>query len=73
MFIVSAIQHIKIGDLSIHQSGLPLSDDTPPGELMHVDKDITQLPGGTDIGEMPRLSLDEERLLVRESTSGFAG
>ena len=72
MFIIRAVQHIKIGDLSIHQSGLPLSD-SPPEDLMDIDEDMMQLPGGTDIGELPRLSVDEERSLVRESTAGFAG
>jgi hypothetical protein len=40
---------------------------------MDLDEDMTPLPGGTDIGELPRLSVDEERSLVRESTAGFAG
>jgi proteasome activator subunit 4 len=73
MFIVSAVQHIKVGDLSMHQSGLPLSEDAPGESLMDIDSDYPGLPDGTDIGDIPRLTKDEERLLVRESTAGFAG
>jgi len=72
MFIVAAIQHIKIGDLSIHQSGMPLSSDAPSEEMMDVDHDYS-LPGGTEMGDTPVLSKDDERALVRDSTAGFAG
>ncbi|KZT23745.1 hypothetical protein NEOLEDRAFT_1135845 [Neolentinus lepideus HHB14362 ss-1] len=70
MFIVATVQHIKIGDLSIHQSGLPLTSDTPPEELMDVDGD-SRLPDTLEAGG-PALDRDEERALVRESTAGFA-
>jgi proteasome activator subunit 4 len=73
MFIVSTVQHIKVGDLSMHQSGLPLSEDAPGEGLMNVDSDYSRLPDGTDIGDIPRLTKDEERTLVRDSTAGFAG
>jgi len=69
MFIVGVVQNIRIGDLSIHQSGMPLTEDGPQ---MDVDQDHTQLPSGTESG-MPALSKDEERALVRDSTAAFAG
>lgn len=69
MFIVSTVQHIKLGDLSIHQSGAPLVDDAG---LMDVDDDPTQLPAGVEAG-MPTLSKSEERALARDNTAGFAG
>ncbi|KIK71342.1 hypothetical protein GYMLUDRAFT_33493 [Collybiopsis luxurians FD-317 M1] len=68
MFIVAVVQHIKIGDLSIHQSGAPLTDDVGP---MNIDDDPTQLPAGVEAG-MPTLSKSEERALVRDSTASFA-
>ncbi|KAJ3807112.1 hypothetical protein F5876DRAFT_90743 [Lentinula aff. lateritia] len=69
MFIVAAVQHIKLGDLSIHQSGIPLTDDAGPMEI--DDDDDTQLPAGVETG-MPALSRSEERALTRDSTAGFA-
>lgn len=69
MFIVSAIQHVKIGDLSMHQSGVPLTDDVPD-DAMAVDEDI-HLPLGTE-SEMPVLSRADERALARDSTAAFA-
>jgi proteasome activator subunit 4 len=68
MFIVSVVQHIKIGDLS--QGGVSLSGDEPG--YMDVD-DVDYLPEGTEFGDSPRLSKSEERSLVRDSTAGFAG
>lgn len=71
MFIVSVVQHMKIGDLSIQQGGVPLAG-TPAEEMMDVDgQDNTLLPSGT--GETPVLSREEERALARDSTAGFAG
>ncbi|EPQ60983.1 hypothetical protein GLOTRDRAFT_53630 [Gloeophyllum trabeum ATCC 11539] len=70
MFIVATVQHIKIGDLSMHQSGLPLTSDAPPEELMDVDGD-TRLPDNLDSTE-PAVDREEERALVRESTAAFA-
>ena len=70
MFIVSVVQHMKIGDLSIQQGGKPLS--STPAEMMEIDgHDDSQLPSGS--GETPVLSREEERALVRDSTAGFAG
>ncbi|KAJ7293229.1 hypothetical protein C8J57DRAFT_19449 [Mycena rebaudengoi] len=67
-FIVAAIQHVKIGDLSMHQSGLPAFDE----EMMDVAADPTPFPTGTEMGDTPMLSKDEERALVRDSTASFA-
>ncbi|THV06075.1 hypothetical protein K435DRAFT_712109 [Dendrothele bispora CBS 962.96] len=69
MFIVAVLQNIKVGDLSIHQSGQPLTEDF--GDNMDVDQDTTQLPAGTEAG-MPALSRNDERALVRDSTAAFA-
>jgi proteasome activator subunit 4 len=71
MFIIAVVQNIKIGDLSSTQSGLSFSSDAP-GESMDIDEGI-RLPDGTEPGVLPTLSKAEERTLVRESTSGFAG
>jgi proteasome activator subunit 4 len=68
MFIVSVVQLIKIGDLSMQQSGAPIADEAP----MDVDDDGVHLPDGTlTAGQV--LDRSEERMLVRESTAGFAG
>ncbi|KAJ7666470.1 hypothetical protein B0H17DRAFT_1162570 [Mycena rosella] len=68
-FIVAAIQHVRIGDLSTHTSGLPAFDD----EMMDVEAaDATPFPTGTELGATPMLSKDEERALVRDSTASFA-
>src|SRR5438105_1153393 len=69
MFIISVVQHMKLGDLSSLQSGAPFTDDILADNEMRVD---AEFPQGTEHG-MPALSLDEERTLVRDSTSGFAG
>lgn len=68
MFIISVVQHMKLGDLSSLQSGAPFTDDIPADNEMQVD---AEFPQGTEPG-MPALSLNEERTLVRDSTSGFA-
>ncbi|KAH9487094.1 Proteasome activator complex subunit 4 [Psilocybe cubensis] len=68
MFILSVVQHIKIGDLS--QSGFSFSDDGPTDD-MDVD-DVDHLPEGTEPGDTPQLSRAEERSLVRDSTANFA-
>ena len=71
-FIASAVQHIRIGDLSIHSSTTaPGTDDS----MMNVDEDEQYLPSGVEAenGKTPMLSRSEERILARESTSGFAG
>lgn len=55
----------------MQQSGVALSSSDTPGEAM-MDVDNVHLPDGT---EQPGQVLDqsEERVLVRESTAGFAG
>ncbi|KAF5356022.1 hypothetical protein D9756_004202 [Leucocoprinus leucothites] len=72
MFITGIAQSIKIGDLSIHHTGVALSGDVPPEEVMDVDDGDERLPEGTEIGVMPRLSRQEERSLTRDSTAAFA-
>lgn len=64
------VQHIKIGDLS--QAGMTFSAEEPINASMNVD-DMDHLPDGTEMGMIPRLSREEERSLVRDSTAGFAG
>ncbi|KAG9314593.1 hypothetical protein JVU11DRAFT_5396 [Chiua virens] len=71
-FIISVIQHVKIGDISMHQSGFALSGDNPSEDLMQLDDDETQLPEGVGMSPFISLGREEERALVRESTSGFA-
>jgi proteasome activator subunit 4 len=65
MFVVAAVQYIKIGDLTAHPSGLSYSSED---EDMQVDRDYSQDPDMT-----PVLSKEEERSLVRDSTASFAG
>lgn len=73
MFIVSAVQLVKIGDLSMEQSGLPLSSDAPAEDIVDVDEDEqVRMPDGTETVAQV-LSRDEERVLARESTAAFAG
>ncbi len=64
---------MKIGDLSIQQGGVPLSD-AQAEEMMDINgHDHSQIPSGTDVGETVILSREEERTLARDSTAGFAG
>lgn len=65
MFIVAAVQHIKIGDLTAHTSGMSYSSEDDDMN-MHVDQDY-----GKD-SDTPVLSKEEERSLVRDSTASFA-
>lgn len=73
MFIVAAVQHVKIGDLSMHQSGFNLSGDAPGEDLMDVSDDQDHIPDGAEAGQLPIFSKAEERTLVRDSTASFAG
>jgi proteasome activator subunit 4 len=68
-FISAIAQNMKMGDLSSTQSGVPLSSDEPPDSGMDADTNI-HMPDGS---EAPVLSREDERILVRESTVGFAG
>lgn len=72
-FIVSVVQHVKLGDISMHHSGFALSGDAPGEDLMEVDHEGAQLPHGVEMNPFVALSREEERTLVRESTAGFAG
>ncbi|KAI0343973.1 ARM repeat-containing protein [Trametopsis cervina] len=70
MFISSVVQHIKIGDLSMQQGGVPLSGDAGE-ETMEIDgADGDRFPDGVE--PEVKLSREEERTLARESTAGFA-
>ena len=72
MFITAIVQAgIKIGDLT-HNTGLSLGSDAPGDEMMSVDGEDITIPEGTEPGGH-RLSREEERALVRDSTTGFAG
>lgn len=72
VFITSVVQTgIKIGDLT-HHTGLALASDAPGDEMMAVDEEDITIPDGTEPGGH-RLSREEERALVRDSTAGFAG
>ncbi|KAG6889358.1 hypothetical protein C0995_001423 [Termitomyces sp. Mi166 len=67
MFIVSVVQHIKLGDLTKSSSGISyFSDDT--NAIMDNVFDVRQ---GADT-DMPALSKEEARSLVRDSTASFA-
>ncbi|KAF4605508.1 hypothetical protein EYR40_004292 [Pleurotus pulmonarius] len=70
MFIVSAVQHVRIGELS-YNSGLPV-DSEDPADAMEIDTDAPPFPDGIDVGEVQKLSRSEERSLTIDSTAGFA-
>lgn len=75
MFICSAIQHIRVGDLSIHAQsiGALTADDGPSeGALMDVVTEEERLPEGIP-DAFNILSKTEERALVRDSTAAFSG
>lgn len=72
MFITAIVQAgIKIGDLT-HHAGLALASDAPGDEMMAIDEEDITIPEGTEPGGH-RLTREEERALVRDSTAGFAG
>lgn len=66
-FIVSIVQHLKIGDLTQHRSGVSYTSDSESDEMEvdDYDQDVDM--------DIPRISKEEERSLVRDSTAGFAG
>ena len=76
MFICSAVQHIKIGDLSMHAATSTSFISSDVGS-MDIDASETQLPSGIEesqaIAQGSAYSREEERTLARESTAGFAG
>src|ERR1700753_2090351 len=72
MFITAIVKAgIKIGDIA-HHAGLALASDAPGDEMMAIDQEDITIPDGTEPGGH-RLSREEERALVRDSTAGFAG
>lgn len=67
MFIVAAIQHVKIGDLSSQRSASSGADESmDAGE----DNDASSDAGNPNF---PIFSKEEERSMVRDSTASFAG
>lgn len=67
MFLVAALQYVKIGDLTtIGRSSGAVAAGEGMGDVIMSD-DGERLPAGVD-----DLSRDEERALVRESTAGFS-
>ena len=74
MFVSSVVQYVRIGDVSIHSSGAPLTDDAPAGSMMDIDRTIEEhLPDRAVEAGVPILSKEEERAAARESTTAFAG
>jgi hypothetical protein len=71
MFVVAALQHIKIGDVMRHPA-VPLSSDAPAEDVNMTNGD-TSMPDGIDAGEERQPSREEEDALIRESTAGFTG
>jgi hypothetical protein len=72
MFIAAIVQAgIKIGDLT-HHASLAFASDAPGDEMMAIDEEDITIPEGVEPGGH-RLSREEERALVRDSTAGFAG
>ncbi|KAL0950801.1 hypothetical protein HGRIS_007566 [Hohenbuehelia grisea] len=72
MFIVVVVQHLRLGDVSLHPTGLPLDSEAPGDVMMEIDNDDTRLPDGVDIGDTPRLNREDERALTRDGTASFA-
>ena len=73
MFIVAALQNVKIADLTqTDRTSAPVmvSDDIGDVVMSNVDE---RLPDGVEGGPERVLERAEERALVRDSTAGFAG
>jgi proteasome activator subunit 4 len=66
LFVLAVVQFMKIGDLS----GVQV--DSVPGDMIEVDEEVVPFPEGTE-PEGPALSREDERVLTRDSTAGFAG
>lgn len=71
MFIIGAIQHVKIGDLT-SSHGAALYHDAP-GEDFAMSDSLVPLPAGIEDGEKSGFNRSEEAALTRASTAGFAG
>lgn len=58
----------------MHSSGVPLTDDTTPGDVMDVDHTIAgHLPDRAVEAGASVMNKEEERAAARESTTAFAG
>ncbi|KAG6866845.1 hypothetical protein C0991_008781 [Blastosporella zonata] len=66
-FIVSVVQHIKIGDLTQFSTGISYSS-SDVDDIMDEEHDFSQ---GADT-DIPVLSKEEERSIVRDATASFA-
>lgn len=72
MFLVAALQYVKIADLTQHGQG---SGAVAVGESLGdviMSDDGERLPDGIE-ADREGLSREEERILVRESTARFSG
>lgn len=67
MFITEAVKSIVIADVSATQVSGSFDDG------MDVDDQVDHIPDGTEPGDTPVLSREEERSLVKDSTASFAG
>ncbi|KAI0728586.1 ARM repeat-containing protein [Fomitopsis betulina] len=73
MFVSSVVQYIRIGDVSMHSSGVPLTDDATAGEMIDVDHTVVEhLPDHAVEAGASVMSKEEERAAARESTTAFA-
>ena len=70
MFIVAALQNVKIADLTKTSGAAARPEDM--GDIAMLDPD-QRLPDGTEGGPEQVFDRAEEHVLVRESTAGFAG
>lgn len=72
MFIVSALQFVKIGDLNV-EGGVPLAHDAPAEDVvMQVDGAETPSSERRGAARMTEEEVEEEDA-VKQSTAGFAG
>lgn len=70
MFIIAALQNVKIADLTKTSRAAVQPEEI--GDIVTVDPG-ERLPHGTEGGPEQVLDTAEERALVRDSTAGFAG
>ncbi|KAG6817600.1 hypothetical protein H0H87_006228 [Tephrocybe sp. NHM501043] len=67
VFIVSVVQHIKVGDLTQYSTGISYSSS----DADVINDDERDFGQGADT-DIPVLSKEEERSLVRDTTASFA-
>ena len=67
MFVTEAVRLIAIADVSATQVSASFDDG------MDIDQEVDHIPDGTELGDTPVLSREEERSLVKDSTASFAG